>query len=126
MRRLKNQHFVITITHTEHDKPRSKHRQFVVLYRELRLWAPQGKSEVSNGLVKMDEDCLKELRVRNEYPYDEKEGSEFWGQYNIYVRMARWYDIRHWVLHPNREIRIAVWVTLITTLLPPMIDQLFG
>ena len=125
MRRLKNQHFVVTITHTEKDKPRNKLRQFVVAYRELRLWSPQGKN-VEPGFIKLDEDCLKELRIRNEYAFDDRDGSDVLGQYNIYLRAAQWYDVRHWLLHPNREIRIAVWVTMITTLLPPMVDQLFG
>lgn len=126
MRRLQKQHFVVTITHTERDKPLHKLRQFVVLYRELQLWAPQGGSAVPNGQMKLDEDCLKELRIRNEYAYDDGDGREVLGQYNIYVRAARWYDIRHWLLHPNREVRIAVWVTLLTTLVPAMIDAVFG
>jgi hypothetical protein len=126
MRRLKKKHFVVTITHTEADKPTNKLRQFVVLYRELQLWTPQGASAVASGSIKLDEDCLKELRLRNTYPNDDGDDLPVMGQYNVYIRPTRWFDVRHWLLHPNREVRIAVWVTMITTGLPPILDQLFG
>jgi len=43
----------------------------------------------------------------------------------VFVRPVQWYDVRHWLQHPNREIRIVIWVTIITTTLPVLFDLLF-
>jgi len=69
---------------------------------------------------------LTEIRLNNGFEEDDNPESEIVGQYDVYIRKVRWYDIRHWLLHPNREIRIVIWVTLITTTLPVLLDILFG
>jgi hypothetical protein len=43
-------------------------------------------------------------------------------EYNVYIRPVLWYHVRHWLTHPNREIRIVVWVTSITTSAPLLIE----
>lgn len=116
MRRERPRHFVVTIV--------DEQARNTVLYKELRLWA---KAEaLPAGLVQLDSDCLQEVRRTNAYPEDDLSGTQIQGNYKLYVRKPRWYDIRHWLLHPNREIRIAIWVALITTFLPPILDALFG
>lgn len=116
MRRERPRHFVVTIV--------DRDARNVVLYRELRLWAKA--QALPAGQMQLDSDCLQEVRRTNAYPEDDLTGAEIQGAYNVYVRRPQWYDIRHWLLHPNREIRIAIWVAIITTALPSLWSILFG
>lgn len=113
-------YYVITLVET------SKRRE--VFTRELRLnlpngnrWKPQAKQ------LQLDETLLTHVRFNNGLEEDDSPDAErIAGTYDVYIRRVRWWDIRHWLTHPNREIRIVIWVTLITTTLPTVIDLLFG
>lgn len=113
-----NRYYVVTVVDREKRK--------AVLYRELRLQPGQSRGALETDLVQFDQEVLTNVRLANGYDDDDEPGINISGRYDIYVRKVQWYDIRHWLLHPNREIRIAVWVTLITTFTPTFIDILFG
>lgn len=113
-------YYVVTLVET------SKRRE--VFTRELRLnlpngnrWRPQSKQ------LQLDETLLTHVRFNNGIEEDDApEADQIAGVYDVYIRRVRWWDLRHWLTHPNREIRIVIWVTLITTLLPTALDLLFG
>lgn len=108
-----------------------KGRPIALVYREMRLQVPRRNGRVQPNTLQLDADSLSLVRLGNSQPDDDdvtqSPAPEFLnGTYNVYVRPVRWYDIRHWLLHPNREVRIVVWVTLITTTVPVLLDLLFG
>lgn len=111
-------YYVVTIV--EHGKPRA------LVYKEMRLQMPTRKGRAAPGAVQLDDISLTAVRLSNASEDDDEAGSEVRGQYDVYIRQVRWYDVRHWLLHPNREVRIVVWVTLITTTLPTILQMLFG
>ncbi|MEO0818485.1 MAG: hypothetical protein AAFX86_14425 [Pseudomonadota bacterium] len=39
------------------------------------------------------------------------------GIFDIYLRPVRWWDFRHWLNHPSREIRYALYVAIFATCL---------
>jgi hypothetical protein len=112
--------YVVTIVESSKRKP--------VLYKELRLHMPVGNRWRPNpDHVQLDQAALTEVRLANGFDDDDDpQSGVVSGLYDIYIRQVRWYDIRHWLTHPNREIRIVLWVTIITTTLPTFIDVLFG
>jgi hypothetical protein len=116
MRRERPRHFVVTIV--------DQQARNIVLYKELRVWAKA--AALPPGQMQLDSDCLQEVRRTNAYPEDDLSGSELQGTYDVHIRRPRWYDIRHWLLHPNREIRIAIWVAIITTFVPLGIGAIFS
>lgn len=108
-----------------------KGRPIALVYKEMRLQVPRRNGRVASSAVQLDETSLTEVRLGNSQPDDDDSTQQpspsyLTGKYEIYIRPVRWYDVRHWLLHPNREIRIVVWVTLITTTLPVLLDLLFG
>lgn len=108
-----------------------KGRPIALVYREMLLQVPRRNGRVQPNAVQLDSASLSQVRLGNSQPDDDdaaqQPAPEFLnGAYDIYIRRVRWYDIRHWLLHPNREVRIVVWVTLITTTLPVLLDLLFG
>jgi hypothetical protein len=116
-------HFVVTIVE-------SKSRR-VCVYREMHLQFVQRRGAVETGKIQLAADDLTAIRRKNGYTDDDGESGPdglvlVEGTYDIYIRPVRWYDVRHWLLHPNRDIRIVVWVTLITTSFPMMLDFLFN
>lgn len=118
-RKDKNQYYVCWVTEVVGG------RENVVLYEELRLWPKIGRHQL-HGQIQLDPHTLTKLRMANESPDDDDEEDAVQGRYNLRIRKVRWYDIRHWLLHPNREIRIVIWVTLITTGVPMFKDVVFG
>ncbi|MDP1555040.1 MAG: hypothetical protein Q8L84_06235, partial [Hyphomonas sp.] len=32
------------------------------------------------------------------------------GTFDLFVRAVRWWDVRHWIFHPDREIRVSLRV----------------
>jgi hypothetical protein len=98
-----------------------------LVYRELRLQAPPtGMAKLAPGTIALDAQTLGAVRRGNASDLDDEANADIVGAYDVYIRPVRWFDVRHWLLHPNREIRIVVWVTLITTGLPVLLDLLFG
>lgn len=97
-----------------------------LVYKELLLQIPTRRGRSAKGSIQLDQQLLTDLRLGNGYEEDDAEGADVISTYDVYIRRVRWYDIRHWLLHPNREIRIVVWVTLITTTVPVLLDVLFG
>lgn len=97
-----------------------------ILSKEMRLQFASRRYAVGENVVQFDSDALTEIRLGNTSDEDDEAGADIAGTYDIYIRKVRWYDVRHWLNHPNREIRIVVWVTLITTTLPTVLDFLFG
>jgi hypothetical protein len=98
----------------------------VILYKETRLQLGRRNGTVASQSIQLDAGDLSETRHNIHSQNDDQDGSEIEGFYDVYLRPVQWYDVRHWLLHPNREIRIVVWVTLITTCLPVLLDVLFG
>jgi hypothetical protein len=113
-----SRYYVVTIV--ESGKARA------LIYRELLLQVATRRGRAGPGSIQLDQQLLTDIRLGNGYEEDDVEGADIISKYNIYLRRVRWYDVRHWLLHPNREIRIVVWVTLITTTLPVLLDVLFG
>jgi hypothetical protein len=98
-----------------------------LVYREMRLQAPPvGKARLPRGQIQLDARDLAEVRKRNSFAGDDDPEAPIEGTYNVYIRPVRWYDLRHWLMHPNREIRILIWVTIITTTVPTLIQVVFG
>lgn len=111
-------YYVVTIVERQKRK--------VVVYRELKLQCPMGgRYQTLPNEVQLDDALLTQVRFENGNVEDDEPGTPIAGQYDVYIRKVRWYDVRHWLLHPNREIRIVIWVTLITTTLPTLLDVLF-
>ncbi|MEQ1812396.1 MAG: hypothetical protein ABL889_20880 [Terricaulis sp.] len=117
LRKDSSRYYVITVV--ENGKAKA------LIYRELLLQIATRRGRAAPGLVQLDQQLLTDVRLGNGYEEDDAENTEIIGTYDIYIRRVRWYDVRHWLLHPNREIRIVVWVTLITTTLPVLLDVLF-
>lgn len=98
-----------------------------LVYREMRLQAPPvGAARLPKGQIRLDARDLAEVRRRNSYESDNDPEAPIEGTYNVYIRPVRWYDLRHWLMHPVREVRILIWVTLITTTVPTLIQIVFG
>jgi len=98
-----------------------------LVYREMRLQAPpSGQAYTKEGMIQLDARDLADIRRGNSHEGDNAAGADIEGLYDVYIRPVRWYDIRHWLMHPNREVRILLWVTLITTIGPTLIQVLFG
>lgn len=116
-------HFVVTIVEAT--------SQRVCVYREMHLQYVQRRGAVDTGKIQLAADDLTAVRRKNGYTDDDDESGPEGivlvnGTYDVYIRPVRWFDVRHWLLHPNREIRIVVWVTLITTLFPMLLGYLFA
>lgn len=95
-----------------------------VLNRELRVWRKSNPPK--EGFVQLDLSALREVRDSNNSSADDVDGEPVSGLYDLYMRRVRWWDVRHWLVHPNREIRIAIWVTIISTIVPVTLEALFA
>lgn len=112
--RDQQRYYVVTIV--------DRDKKTAVLYKELRIAPLTRRGAFPEGRVKFDAELLTHIRLHNDYSDDDQPGSPIVGSYDVYIRPVRWCDIRHWLLHPNREIRIVLWVTLITTTIPLLIE----
>ncbi len=117
-------HFVVTIVESTTKR--------VCLYKEMHLqFVGRGGGVVDSERVQLGVDDLTTVRLKNGHPDDDDDKDAnghsipVSGRYDVYIRPVQWYDVRHWLLHPNREIRIVVWVTIITTLFPMLLGYLF-
>lgn len=109
-----SKYYVITIVDAERKRP--------VLYKEMLIQPGQGRGHLIENEIQVDQADLTRIRLNNLYDDDDAEGQPVSGKYDLYIRPVRWWDVRHWLLHPNREIRLVVWVTIISTLIPILMD----
>jgi hypothetical protein len=121
-RKVRDQYFVVTIVERRPDAPRWLGNP--VLTKELRVWAKSVPP--AEGVFQLDTECLRDVRDHNSSSADDIEGRPIEGNYDLYMRKVSIFDVRHWLVHPNREIRIAVWVTIISMIVPVVFDSLFG
>lgn len=121
-RKIQNQYFVITLVECAPDAP--PWSGVPVMTRELKFWPKTAPPD--EGFLQLDSAALREVRDHNTSSTDDIDGTAIEGRYDLYVRKVSWLDIRHWLVHPNREIRIAVWVTIISMIVPVVFDSLFG
>ncbi|MAN47035.1 MAG: hypothetical protein GYB49_08675 [Alphaproteobacteria bacterium] len=79
---------------------------------EVRLkaaWFPQERNA-----VRVDAETLTKLKIGSASKSDDGTSDSIGvdGQFDIFAREVRWWDVRHWLFHPNREIRYALYVAL--------------
>ncbi|MEQ3650381.1 hypothetical protein [Hyphomonas sp.] len=79
---------------------------------EVRLkaaWFHQDPNE-----VRVDAETLTRLKIGSASKSDDGTSDRVGvdGQFDIFAREVRWWDVRHWLFHPNREIRYALYVAL--------------
>jgi hypothetical protein len=120
-RRVRSKFFVMTLVERQLDAPRWLGTP--VLTKEVQVWVKSAPP--AEGCLQLDNACLREVRDKNTSSLDDLEGP-IQGAYDLYMREVSVLDVRHWLVHPNREIRIAVWVTIISMIVPVLFDRLFG
>lgn len=125
-RHKREQHSYFVFTLVQRDDPQKTPRFLgtPVLTKEMQVWRKSNPPR--EGLVQLDLASLREVRDRNNSSSDDDDGVLVEGHYDLYMRRVRWWDIRHWLVHPNREIRIAIWVTIISTVVPSVLGALFA
>jgi hypothetical protein len=96
-------------------------RYFVVEFRESGSFLMRTELRVRAGWknypddeIRVDPDTLHKLKAKSasddDDDTDQKRGAI--GEFDLFLRRVRPYDFRHWLLHPNREIRLAIWVAI--------------
>lgn len=113
-----SRYYLITIVET--GKRRS------LLYKEMKLHVATRRGRALQNTVQLDAEDLTAIRMNNGHEEDDHPDADIQGAYDVYIRRVRYYDVRHWLMHPAREIRTVVWVTLITTTVPTLIQVVFG
>ncbi len=121
-KKVHNDYFVVTLVECSPESPRWLGTP--VLTRELRVWRKSNPPK--EGYIQLDGPSLRDVRDHNNSSVDDIDGTEVDGQYDLYLRKVSVLDIRHWLVHPNREVRIALWVTIISMIVPVLFDALFG
>jgi len=80
--------------------------------KELKVRA--GWMKLNYFEFRLDPDTLKMLKAKSDSDEDDdtdgKQGAI--GEFDIFARGIRPWDFRHWLHHPNREIRIGLWVAM--------------
>lgn len=61
-----------------------------------------------------DPETLDLIKAGSESPLDDDLGDTYGadGRFDIYFRPVKWWDLRHWLNHPAREIRLAIYVAI--------------
>ncbi|WP_273013853.1 MULTISPECIES: hypothetical protein [unclassified Hyphomonas] len=69
--------------------------------------------------VRVDAETLTKLKIGSASKADDGTSDSVGvdGQFDIFAREVRWWDVRHYLFHPNREIRYALYVALFATTL---------
>jgi hypothetical protein len=111
-------YYVVTIVESGH--------RTQIVRREMHLQVTSRRWAVPEGEVQLDDLALNTVRFGNHSEKDDDEGAPIDGTYDVYIRPVRWFDLRHWLTHPNREVRIVIWVTLISIAVPLLKDLLLG
>ncbi|RAN38232.1 hypothetical protein [Hyphomonas pacifica] len=103
-----------------------ENRYFVVIFREnsktvlkrelkiLPVWVKTKENEVrADGetarLLKKGSASLRDDDTDAAHGVD--------GVFDLFVRPIRWWDVRHWLFHPNREVKVGVRVAFFITAL---------
>lgn len=97
---------------------------FIVLFREegrtiarreLRMVAVWQKTQEHE--VRTDPETMRILKKGSSSPLDDDTDDSFGvdGVFDMFVRPIRWWDVRHWFFHPNREVKIGVRVAVFIT-----------
>lgn len=95
--------------------------------KELKVRA--GWMKLNYFEFRLDPDTLKTLKAKSDSDEDDdtdgKQGAI--GEFDIFARGIKPWDFRHWLHHPNREIRIGLWVAMFAATLefgPDLIGSL--
>ena len=97
------------------------HRYFVVQFREggrklfskelkvIAWWRSLGETE-----FQVDPATLAQIKMGSASKEDDELGDTYGadGSFDIFFRKVRWWDLRHWLNHPAREIRYALYVAI--------------
>lgn len=85
--------------------------------RELKIvaWAYR----LERGEFQLDPDTLAQLKAGSASKLDDDLDDKFGadGTFDIFFRKVRWWDLRHWLNHPAREIRYALYIAIFAALL---------
>lgn len=85
--------------------------------RELKIvaWAHR----LDRNEFQLDPDTLARLKAGSASKLDDDLDDKFGadGKFDIFFRKVRWWDLRHWLNHPAREIRYALYVAIFAALL---------
>ncbi len=67
----------------------------------------------------LDPDTLAKLKIGSASKLDDELGDRYGadGEFDVFFRKVRWWDLRHWLNHPAREIRYAIYVAFFATAL---------
>lgn len=95
--------------------------------KELKIRA--GWRMINYFEFRTDPDTLKTLKARSASDEDDDTVSSVGaiGEFDIFVRSIKPWDVRHWLHHPNREIRIGLWVAMFAATLefgPDLVSSL--
>lgn len=97
------------------------HRYFVVQFREggRKLFSKEMKvvawwRNLSEVEFQLDPETLTQLKTGSASKEDDELGDSYGadGAFDIFFRKVRWWDLRHWLNHPAREIRYALYVAI--------------
>lgn len=85
--------------------------------KELRLRA--GWKMLNFFEFRTDPETLKTLKAKSASDDDDDTESNIGaiGEFDIFARPIKPWDFRHWLHHPNREIRIGLWVAMFAAFL---------
>ena len=99
-----------------------------LLAKELRVtawWRSLGETE-----FQVDPETLEQIKIGSASKEDDELGDSYGadGTFDIFFRKVRWWDLRHWLNHPSREIRYALYVAIFAATLEYSGDiiELFG
>ena len=80
--------------------------------KELKIRA--GWMKLNFFEFRLDPETLKTLKAKSDSDEDDdtdaKQGAI--GEFDLFARGIKPWDFRHWLHHPNREIRIGLWVAM--------------
>lgn len=91
--------------------------------KELKLRA--GWYNYPDNEIRTDAKTLERLKSesmsREDDDTDRSEGAI--GKFDLFLRPVRPLDIRHWLYHPKREIRLAIWIAIFAAFLEYSADM---
>ncbi|MEM6626122.1 MAG: hypothetical protein AAGA72_18695 [Pseudomonadota bacterium] len=84
-----------------------------LLRKELKIYA-WPYNNMSESEFQVDAETLRALKDGSQSKLDDETGNSVGadGSFDIFFRIVRWWDVRHWLNHPSREIRYALYVAI--------------